>query len=77
MQEDEGTHDEEVWIKKEDTQESEEDSPRPDTKTPSRRIQKNHPKIQIIGDKNVGVGTRIQITFNEQALFLIVEPKNL
>jgi hypothetical protein len=27
-------------------------------KTPSKRIQKNHPKKQIIGDISLGVGTR-------------------
>ena len=76
LQEDESIHDEEEGIEKEDTQGSQEDSPRHDTKAPSRRIQKNHPKTQIIGDKDVGVSTRRQITFNEQALLSIVEPKN-
>ena len=76
MQEDKSTHDEEEGIDKEDTQESEEDSPKHDTKTPSNRIQKNHPETQIIGDKNVGVSTRRQLTFNEQALLSIVENKD-
>ena len=45
--------------KKEDSQESEdEDSPRSNTKAPSRRIQKDHPKTQIIGDKDSGDSTR-------------------
>ena len=51
MQKDESTHDEEEGIEKEDTYEGEEESSRPDTKTPSRRIQKKHPETQIIGDK--------------------------
>ena len=76
MQEEESTHDEEEGIDKEYTHESEEYSPRHDTKNPSRRIQKNHPKTKIIGDKNVGVSTRKQLPFNEQALLSIVEPKD-
>jgi hypothetical protein len=28
------------------------------SKTPSKRIQKNHPEEQIIGEINVGVGTK-------------------
>ena len=58
LQKDESTHDEEEGIEKEDTQEGEEDFSRLDTKTPSRRIQKNHLETRIIGDKNVGVITR-------------------
>ena len=54
-----------------------EDSPRHDTRAPSRRIQKNHPETQIISDKDVGVSTRRKLMFNEQALLLVVEPKNL
>ena len=76
MQKDESTHHEEEGINKEYTQEGEEDSPKPDTKTPYRRIQKNHLKTQIIGDKNVGFSTRRQLTFNEQALLSILEPNN-
>ena len=53
-----------------------EDSPRPDTKNPSRRTQKNHPKTHIIHDKNVGVSTRRKLNFNEQYLLSIVELKN-
>ena len=39
---------------KEDTREEEivEESPRRDTKTPSRITQKNHPEDLIIGDKS-------------------------
>ena len=44
LQEDKSTHDEEEGIEKEDTHESEEDSLRPNTKNPSRRIQKNNPE---------------------------------
>ena len=59
LQEDESIHEVEEGIEKEDTQESkDEDSPRPDTKAPSRRIQKDHLETQIIGDKDVGVSTR-------------------
>ena len=62
--------------KREDSQESEdEDSPRLDTKASYRRIQKNHPETQIIGDKDVGVSTRRKLIFNEQDLLSVVEPK--
>ena len=43
LKKDESIHNEEE--KKRRTQENEEDFPRTDTKTPSRRIQKNHPKL--------------------------------
>ena len=76
LQKDESIHDEEEELEEEDTLESQEDSPRSDTKTPSRRIQKDHPKTQIISDKDVGVSTRKQLLFNEQALLSVVEPKN-
>jgi hypothetical protein len=55
-----------------DTSDSEEDSedggireefPRIDTRTPSRIIQKNHPKELIIGDMNDGVQTRRQLLY--------------
>ena len=39
-------------------------------------MQKNHPETQIIGDKNAVVSTRRQLTFNEQSLLSIVEPKD-
>ena len=54
-----------------------EDSPRHDTRDPSRRIQKSHPETQIISGKDVGVITRRKLTFNEQTLLSVVEPKNL
>ena len=76
MQKDESIYDEEEEVEKEDTQEVEEDTPRSNTKTPSRRVQKDHPETQIIGDKDVGVSTRRQLLFNEQALLSVVEPTN-
>ena len=80
MQNNEGVYDEEKEegnVEKEDSQESEDkDSPRPYTKAPSRRIQKNNLETQIRGDKDVGVSTRRQLLFNEQALLSVVEPKN-
>ena len=54
---------------------SEEYSPISDAKTSSRRVQKDHPETQIIGDKDVGVSTRRKLLFNEQALLSVVEPK--
>ena len=44
LQKDERIHNEEETKEKEDTQEDEEGFPRPNTKTPSRRIQKDHPE---------------------------------
>ena len=77
LQKDESTHDEEEEEREEEyTQESEEDSPRSDIKNPFRRVQKDHPETQIIGDKYAGVSTRIQLIFNEQALLSVMEPKN-
>ena len=35
-------------------------------KTPSRRVQKNHPSDQIIGNKDAGVETRRRIHSPEQ-----------
>ena len=81
LQKNDGIYDEEEKeeekVEKEDSQEIEdEDSPRLDTKAPSRRIQKNNLETQIRGDKDVGVSTRRQLLFNEQALLSVVEPKN-
>jgi hypothetical protein len=46
-------------------------------KSPSKRVQKNHPEIQIIGDKNAGVEIRRKITFDsEQAMLFLIEPKS-
>ena len=75
MQKDESIHNKEEDKEKEDTHEYDEEFPRPDTKTPSRRVQKDHPKSQIIDDKNSGVKTRRQLPDVEQALLSIVEPK--
>ena len=52
------------------------------SKTPSRRILKNHPEEQIIGNINSGVGTRSKrqesITLHEQvSLLSLIEPKNV
>ena len=76
MKKDESIHNKKEDIEKEDTQEDEEEFPRPNTKNPSRRVQKNHPESQIMGDKNIGVKTRRQLPDVEQALLSIVEPKN-
>jgi hypothetical protein len=46
-------------------------------KTPSRRVQKNHPSNQIIGNKDAGVETRRTISSPEQthlALTYTIEP---
>jgi hypothetical protein len=46
-------------------------------KTPSKRVQKNHPSYQIIGNKDVGVETRRKIYSPEQthlALLSSIEP---
>jgi hypothetical protein len=48
-------------------------------KTPSRRVQKNHPPEQIIGNKDAGVETRRRIISPEQqhlALLSTVEPSS-
>ena len=76
MQKDENIHNKEEEKEKKDTQEAEEDFPRPETNTLSRRIQKNHLDSQIMGDKNDGVKTRRQLPSVEQALLSIVEQKN-
>ena len=52
------------------------------SKTPSKRIQRNHPEDQIIGDINAGVETRRKIqesiTNQEQvSLISLFEPKNI
>jgi hypothetical protein len=54
----------------------EEASPRQDSKTSSRRVQRDHPESQIIGNKNVEVETRRRLTFqSEQAIISLIEPK--
>ena len=42
LQKDESIHNEEEEKEKEDTHEYDEDFPRPNTKTPSRRVQRDH-----------------------------------
>jgi FtsZ-interacting cell division protein YlmF len=47
-------------------------------KTPSKRVQENHPSDQIIGNKDAGVETRRKIRSPEQthlALLSTIEPK--
>ena len=63
--------------KKEESHENEnEDSPRSDTKTPSRWVQKNHLESKIIGNTDSRFKTRRKLLYDEeQALLLIVEPK--
>ena len=72
MQKDENIHNEEEGKEKEDTQEDDEKLPRPDTKTPSIRVQKDHPKSHIMGDENAGVKTRRQLPDVEQSLLSII-----
>ena len=52
------------------------------SKTPSKRVQKNHPEDQIIGDINAGVETKSKrkesITNQEHvSLIFLFEPKNV
>jgi hypothetical protein len=51
-------------------------------KTPRKRIQKNHPEEQIIGDINLGIGTRSRrqdstSTHEQVSLLYLIEPKNI
>ena len=63
-------------IEKEESHENvNEYSPRSNTKTPSRWVQKNHHENQIIGDKESRVKTRRKLLDEEQALLSIIEPK--
>ena len=77
MKKDESIHNEEEDKERVVTHEDNEDFPRPNTKNPFRRVQKDHPESQIMGDKNVGVKIRRRLPHVEQALLSIVEPKNL
>jgi len=48
------------------------------TKTPSRRVQKNHPEEQIIGDASDGVLTRRQLTYQTETAYLShIEPTSV
>jgi hypothetical protein len=65
---------------KEDVREEEirEDSPRRDTKTPSRMTQKNHPEELIIGNKSDGVKTRRQLLYQTKITLLShIEPNSI
>jgi hypothetical protein len=56
-------------------EEDDEETPLPSV--PSKRGQKNHLEIQIIGDKNARVETRRRLTFDsEQAMLSLIEPKS-
>jgi hypothetical protein len=58
-----------------DDEKDEEETPLP--KAPSKRVQKNHPENQIIGDKYSGVETRRKPRFDsEWVMLLVIEPKN-
>ena len=47
-------------------------------KTPSRRVQKNHPEEQIIGDANDGVQTRRQLMYQTETAYLShIEPTSI
>ena len=55
-----------------------EESPRRDTKKPSRITQKNHPEDLIIGNKSTGVQTRRQLLYQtEIALLSHIEPSSI
>jgi transposase InsO family protein len=67
-------------IQEEESQSEEENeeeaSPRQESKAPSRRVQRDHPESQIIGNKSVGVETRRRLTYeSEQAMLSLIEPK--
>jgi hypothetical protein len=65
------TQENEPYTDEEDNEET------PFPKDPSKRVQKNHPESQIIGNKNAGVETRRKLTFDsEQAMLSMIEPKS-
>jgi hypothetical protein len=76
-----GDDDDEIEeIQEEESQSEEENeeeaSPRQDSKAPSRRVQRDHPESQIIGNKSVGVETRRRLTYeSEQIMLSLIEPK--
>jgi hypothetical protein len=46
-------------------------------KSPSKRVQKNHPKSQIIGNKNAGVEMRRRLDFeSEQTMLSLIGPNS-
>jgi hypothetical protein len=55
---DKETQENEPYIDDKDNEET------PFPKDPSKRVQKNHPESQIIGNKNAGVETRRKLTFD-------------
>jgi regulator of extracellular matrix RemA (YlzA/DUF370 family) len=47
-------------------------------RTPPKRVHKNHPESQIIGDKSAGVETRRRLAFDsEQEMLSLIEPKSI
>ena len=78
LYEEEGEDEEEVGGEYEEDQiEVEEQVQQVPPKTPRKRVQKNHPLDQIIGNKDVGVETRRRIRSPEQthlALKSMIEP---
>jgi hypothetical protein len=73
----EETGDEKEGEDEEDLTEEEEKVQQVPPKTPSRRIQKNHPPYHIIGNKHVGIETRKRMCSLEQthlALSSAIEP---
>jgi hypothetical protein len=75
------TEDEQVQESDEEETPSQEESGQQSTSNPSSRItQKNHPKSQIIGEKNKGVKTRRRIIKDTEqshmAFISMLEPKN-
>ena len=85
-EEDEKEEEEEEEEEDEDEDEDEENPTEVEEKiqqvsprTPSKRVQKNHPSDQIIGNKDVGVETRRRIRSPEKthlALSSTIEPKS-
>jgi hypothetical protein len=73
QQENDGeTQENEPHIDEEDNEEM------PLPRSPSKRVQKNHPKSQIIGDKSAGVEKRRRLAFDsEQAMLSLIEPKSI
>ena len=63
----------------EEPQEAPEEQTRIEEKTPSRYVQKNHPKSQILGQKEVGIQTRKTIAEASSYLALLssTEPQNV
>ena len=58
MTQEEEQEDQEEEPQDEEEEGSSQQEPQTPLKTPNRRVQKNHPSNQIIGDKSTGVETR-------------------